>query len=373
MEYRTWQKAEVSPSLLGFGCMRFPTNEDGSINKEKTYEMLDYAMKMGVTYYDTAYTYHNKMSEKFIGEYFTKYERESFYFATKLPLWLVKTEEDVERIVREQLDNLQTDYIDFYLVHAMDKERLAWMEKMHAFEKLMKYKEDGVIRHLGFSFHDNFDTFEKILTSYPWDFCQIQYNYMDTDYQAGTKGLKLAGQLGIPVVVMEPVRGGSLLRLPEDILQLFKEHNPEASYASWPLRWVADHPEVKVILSGMSTEEQVVDNIHTFTEFGVMTEGEKEVIAKAKVMIEKRQKNRCTGCEYCMPCPHGVDIPYNFKYWNDDSMFLDGTGKRHYKGLGNERAIFCKECGKCEAACPQHISIREDLKKVARDFEDERD
>lgn len=368
MEFRTWEKEQVSPSLLGFGCMRFPLLEDGTIDKERTEQMLDYAMAHGVTYYDTAYTYINKTSEKFIGEYFKKYERESFYFATKLPLWCVKTEEDVDRILQEQLDNLQTDYIDFYLVHAMDRERLAWMEKMHAFEKLMKYKEEGVIRHLGFSFHDTYEVFEQIITSYPWDFCQIQYNYMDTDYQAGDKGCELAGKMGIPVVVMEPVRGGSLLRLPEDIKKHFKEYNEEASYASWPMRWVADHPEVKVILSGMSDEEQVKDNINTFTNFDPLKDEEKEVIHKVKALISQRQKSRCTGCEYCMPCPHGVDIPANFKYWNDDSMYLDGNGKRHYAGLGSEQAVNCKQCGKCEAACPQHISIREDLKKVAQDL-----
>lgn len=368
MEYRTWEKAEVSPSLLGFGCMRFPLREDGSIDKERTTKMLDYAMEQGVTYYDTAYNYLGGESERVVGEYFTKYERETFYLATKLPIWLVKTEDDVERIFKEQLEKMQTDYIDFYLVHALNQERLDWMVKMNVFDKLMKFKEEGLIRHLGFSFHDTYDVFEKILTSYPWDFCQIQYNYMDTDYQAGTKGLKLAGELGIPVVVMEPIRGGSLVQLPEDVLDVFRECNPDASRASWPLRWVADHPEVKVILSGMSTEEQVMDNIHTFNEFAAMTEEEKQAVQKAKVLIEKRQKNRCTGCEYCMPCPHGVDIPSNFRYWNSDSMFMDGSGKRLYASLGTEQAIYCKECGKCEAVCPQHISIREDLKKVAKDL-----
>lgn len=368
MEYRTWEKAEVSPSLLGFGCMRFPVNEDGTIDREKSTKMLDIAMAEGVTYYDTAYPYHNKESELFMGEYLKKYERESFYLATKLPIWLVKNEEDTDLLLQEQLEKLQTDYIDFYLVHAMDRERLAHMEKMHVFEKLQKYKEEGVIRHLGFSFHDSYEMFEKILTSYPWDFCQIQYNYMDTEYQAGTRGLKLAGEMGIPVVIMEPIRGGSLVRLPEDISRHFKEYAPEASYASWPLRWVADHPEVKVILSGMGDEEQVRDNIRTFSGVTSLTDEEKQVVSTVKSLIQARQKSRCTGCEYCMPCPFGVDIPANFKYWNDDSLYEDGSGKKRYASLGSEQAANCKECGKCEKECPQHIAIREDLKKVAMDL-----
>lgn len=368
MEYRRWEKAELDTSLLGFGCMRFPTEEDGSIKKEETEKMLDMAIAGGVTYIDTAYPYLNQQSESFLGEYLKKYERESFYLATKLPVWLVKKTEDADRYFEEQLKKLQTDYIDFYLLHALDQERFEKVEEMKIYEKMLEYKKSGKIRHLGFSFHDNYETFERILKSHPWDFVQIQYNYMDTEFQAGDKGLKLAGEMGIPVVVMEPIRGGSLLRLPEDIKQVFTDYHPEASLASWPLRWVADHPEVKVILSGMGAIEQVEDNLSVFSSKAALTEEEKQVISKVRTMIEKRQKSRCTGCEYCMPCPFGIDIPSNFKYWNESSMYMDETGKRHYKSLEEAQAKNCRQCGKCETVCPQHLPIREDLKKTADTF-----
>ncbi len=369
MEYRTWEKAEVSPSLLGYGCMRFPLNEDGTINREKAEALLDKAMKAGVTYYDTAYTYHNKESEIFLGEYLKKYERESFYLATKLPVWLVKTEEDVERYLEEQLEKLQTDYIDFYLMHAMDEEEFEKAEELKIFEKLERFREEGRIRHIGFSFHDSYEVFEKILKAHPWEFVQIQYNYMDINYQAGTKGCKLAGELGIPVVIMEPLRGGALATLPEDITCHFKERNAEVSTASWALRWLADHSEIKVILSGMGTMEQLEDNIHTLSNAEPLTEEERKLFVDIKNLIESKQKSRCTGCSYCMPCPFDVDIPKNFRFWNDESMYQDGNGKRRYNNLGEAKATQCKECGKCEEACPQHIAIREDLKRVAADLE----
>ena len=369
MEYRTWDKAEVSPSLLGYGCMRFPKNEDGTIDRVKAGELLDKAMKEGVTYYDTAYTYHNKESELFLGEYLQKYERESFYLATKLPVWLVKEEADVDRLFEEQLEKLQTDYIDFYLMHAMDAEEFEKTEELHVFEKLLQYKAEGRIRHIGFSFHDSYETFEKILKSHPWDFVQIQYNYMDVNYQAGRRGCKLAGQMGIPVVIMEPLRGGALANLPEDITAHFKARNPEASTASWALRFLADHSEIKVILSGMGNMEQLEDNLHTLSDVGPLSEEERELFANIKKMIEDKQKSRCTACGYCMPCPFGVDIPKNFRLWNDESMYQDGNGRRRYNNLKEAKATFCKECGKCEDACPQHIAIREDLKRVAADLE----
>ncbi len=369
MEYRTWEKSEVSPSLLGYGCMRFPTKEDGTIDREQASALLDKAMAEGVTYYDTAYTYHSKESEIFLGEYLKKFERESFYLATKLPVWLVKTEEDVEKYLNEQLEKLQTDYIDFYLMHALDEEEFNKAEELEIFEKLEKFREDGRIRHIGFSFHDSYEVFERILKAHPWEFVQIQYNYMDTNYQAGTKGCKLAGELGIPVVIMEPLRGGALAKLPEDIACHLKERNPDVSIASWALRFLADHPEVKVILSGMGSMEQLEDNLSTLSNAAPLNEEEKELFVNLKKMIEDKQKSRCTGCGYCMPCPFGVDIPKNFRFWNDESMYQDGNGKRRYNNLKEAKATFCKECGKCEEACPQHIEIRKDLKRVAAELE----
>ena len=292
MQNRKWERAGISPSLLGYGTMRLPVTEDGTIEKEKAEEILNLAIENGVNYIDTAYPYLNGQSETFLGEYLKRYDRKDIYLATKLPVWLVESREDAERIFDEQRKRLQTDYVDFYLFHAMDRERFARMEDLKIYDLLKDYQKQGKIRYIGFSFHDNYETFEKMLKSHPWDFVQIQYNYMDTDFQAGEKGLNLVGQKKIPVVVMEPIRGGSLLRLPDEMKKYFTAFDPTASMASWPLRWVAGHEEVKVILSGMGTKEQVMDNIQTLENPRPLSKEEHQVIEEVKKLILTRQRSR---------------------------------------------------------------------------------
>lgn len=371
MEHRTFEKLGVSPSLLGFGCMRFPQTPDGNIDEAEAEKMLNRAMDAGVNYIDTAYPYHNGDSEPFVGRVLKKRDRDSFFLATKLPVWNVKTKEDVKRIFQEQLDRLDVDYVDFYLLHCLDKEKWQTVLELDIIPYMEQMKEEGKIRYLGFSFHDDFETFKTIVTYRKWDFCQIQYNYVDTDIQAGDKGYELTEELGIPLVIMEPIKGGSLATLPDVVTEPFRDYNPENSVSSWALRWVASKPNVKVVLSGMSTMEQVEDNLKTFENFIPLSLKEKEIVADVAASIKKRTKNGCTGCAYCMPCPFGVNIPKNFRIWNDLSMYgnKEGSKRAYFSELAeDERADKCQKCGKCEEVCPQALHIRENLEQVAEDM-----
>lgn len=365
MEYRTMDCLGVSTSLLGFGCMRFPKNADGSIDEPLAEEMLDEAIAAGVNYIDTAYPYHNGASEPFVGRVLDKYERSSYLLATKLPVWQVHSREDAEALFEEQLRRLNKSYVDFYLLHALDKERWERVQEQGLLEFALDLKKQGKIRALGFSFHDEYAVFEEILTAFPWDFCQIQFNYMDVRYQAGEKGYELAKQLGIPMVVMEPVRGGALAALEGSVADLFYQAAPQASVASWGYRWVASHDNVKVVLSGMSEPGQVKDNLKTFSRFKPLDEEEQQVVEKVRETIEARVKNGCTACRYCMPCPSGVDIPENFRIWNHYAMYGDlQKAKNEFHSLKEKSASACAACGLCEQQCPQHIPIRQHLKAV---------
>ena len=372
MEMRTFDKLGIETSLLGFGCMRFPVDAQGKINEPEAERMIDRAIAAGVNYIDTAYPYHNGDSEPFVGKVLKKYERSSFYLATKLPCWNVKTLEDVDRLFNEQLSRLQTDYIDFYLMHAMNGELFSRMEKLGVVKRLEELKAEGKIRNLGFSFHDSFEAFEKIINYRDWDFCQIQLNYMDTKDGPGMRGYELAEKLGIPLVIMEPIKGGSLACFAEDIAEVFRTMDKDASIASFALRWVGSLPNVKVILSGMSAMDQVEDNLATFENFEPLSEQEKETIEGIVALINSRVQNGCTGCRYCMPCPAGVDIPGNFSAWNTYHMYQNYNVVRWNweNQLGeSKQAKNCIQCGKCEQACPQKLSIREDLKKVQADLD----
>lgn len=372
MEMRKLDKLGIETSLLGFGCMRFPTTQDGKIDEARAEQMLDRAIAAGVNYIDTAYPYHNGESEPFVGKVLKKYDRDSFFLATKLPLWSLKSLEDAKRIFEDQLNRLQTDHIDFYLLHAVGKERWDSVKPMGVIEYLEQMQKEGKIRYLGFSFHDDYEVFEEIIKYRAWDFCQIQYNYMDTEEQAGDKGYALAESLGVPLVIMEPIKGGSLANFSEDINEKFRSVNPEASIASWALRWVGSHPGVKVILSGMSTEEQVEDNLKTFDNFVPLTEAEQAAVEEIVKELRSRVQNGCTGCRYCMPCPAGVNIPGNFAAWNRYHIY--GTYDHVKRAWENEikeseKAKNCIKCGKCEKACPQKLSIRADLEKVQQDLD----
>ncbi len=359
-------KLGIDTSILGFGCMRFPT-VDGNIDEPLAEQMLDRAYAAGVNYFDTAYPYHNGQSEPFVGRVMSKYPRDSFFFATKLPLWSVNSLDDAKRLFKEQLEHLRSEYVDFYLLHACNRERFDKMVDLGVVDYLVSEKEAGRIRNLGFSFHDNFDAFRHIIEYRDWDFCQIQYNYMDREDQAGDAGVALAEALNIPLVIMEPVKGGSLATLPEDVTRPFRAIDPDASTASWALRFVASRENVKVVLSGMSTPEQLEDNLKTFTDFKPLIEEEESAVEEVAETLRKRVFNGCTGCRYCMPCPNGVNIPGNFSIWNDYGMY-NNAGRTKWKWehdfADDVKAKNCVECGLCEEACPQHISIRENLKEL---------
>lgn len=373
MEKRKIKKLNVETSLLGFGCMRFPTTKDGKIDEVAATKMLDEAYENGVNYFDTAYVYHNGDSEIFTGKVLDRYPRHTYYLATKLPVWEVNKPEDVERLLDEQLSKLNKEYIDFYLLHALDGKQWDKMVELGVPEICEKMKEKGKIKYFGFSFHDDYNAFEKIINARDWDFCQIQLNYMDIDIQAGLKGYRLAEEKNVPMIIMEPVKGGNLAVLPDEIEKIFKKERPNQSIASWALRWVASKPNIMTVLSGMSNMEQVRDNLDTFIHFEPISDKENSIVMKAAATIRSRVANGCTGCGYCMPCPAGVNIPQNFRIWNQYHMYMNAGGLNWmwYNEISDkEKADKCIKCGKCEQLCPQKIAIRDNLAEMNKEITD---
>lgn len=370
MEYRLNQLLNVKTSLLGFGCMRFPLLENGSIDEEQVEEMFRLAFEGGVNYFDTAYPYLNGQSEVVVGKVLKKYPRESFYLATKLPVWEIDSKEKALRIFEEQLSKLQTNYFDFYLLHSLSKDKWDKCKDLGLIEMCEQLQKEGKIKHFGFSFHDSYEVFEEIINYRNWDFCQIQFNYMDLDEQAGLKGLKLCESKGIPNIIMEPLKGGSLTKYSSDIEQLFKDRDSSKSIASWGLRFVGGYDNVLVMLSGMSNIAQMKDNISTFTDFKKLSLEENNFIEDVVRKIHERVKNGCTGCRYCMPCPQGVNIPRMFSMWNKQSMYDNFDVVRYAWNITTpkEFSTSCVKCGLCESLCPQHINIREDLEKAYTDL-----
>jgi predicted aldo/keto reductase-like oxidoreductase len=375
MEYRKFGKLDWKVSALGFGCMRFPT-EDGERLSAKILEaeavgMVRHAIDNGVNYIDTAYPYHGGQSEVVVGKALREGYREKVKLATKLPVWMVNGPDDFDRILDEQMKKLQTDHIDFYLLHALGTSR--WRDVVLKHDLLGRAKAalaDGRIRHLGFSFHDGYEAFEEIVQgSDLWDFCQIQYNYMDTESQAGVRGLKLAAERGLAVVVMEPLMGGRLADPPKDVRAAMENCLVKRSPAEWALQWLWDQREVSVVLSGMSTMNQVEENLRFAgnSHIGSFSEAEQAVIAKACELYQARTVIPCTRCNYCMPCPNGVQIPANFEIFNYAGLFDDvPTAKFKYQVFLKEeqRSGACIACGICEDACPQKIPISEWMPKV---------
>lgn len=370
MQYRKDRYGEPI-SLLGYGCMRF-TKNGNSIDLDKAERELMLAIKNGVNYLDTAYIYPG--SEVVVGEILHRNHcREEIRLATKLPQYYIKSGAAIEKYFNEQLTRLQTDYIDYYLMHMLT-DVAAWekLKKLGIEAWITQKKKEGKIRNIGFSFHGNTEMFIQILDAYDWDFCQIQYNYMDTEEQAGDKGYALAEELGIPLVIMEPVKGGSLANFSDDINAKFKAMDKDASIASWAFRWVGSHSNAKVILSGMSSEEQVEDNLKTFSNFKPLDEAEEKMISEIVSDLQGRVQNGCTGCRYCMPCPAGVNIPQNFALWNKYHIYgtYDHVKNAWEKDLKDEeKAKCCVKCGKCEKVCPQHLSIRRDLELAQKDLD----
>ncbi len=370
MQYRTFGTLDWKPSALGFGAMRLPIidGDPSRIDEKEAQTMVRYAIDHGVNYVDTAYPYHRGTSESFLGKALQDGYRERVKLATKMPCWLIKTPEDFDTYLDEQLTRLQTEYIDFYLLHALNKETWPTMLELKVFDWAEKAIHDKRIRYLGFSFHDEYELFKEIVDSHNWTFCQIQYNYMDEDYQAGTKGLHYAASKGLAVVVMEPIRGGQLANPPESIQKLWDSTPTKRRSADWALQWVWNHPEVSLLLSGMSTLEQVNQNVTSADKSRpeLLTEEELAVIARVRDTYRELCPIPCTGCEYCIPCPHNVKIPEIFEIYNEAVMYNALTSaKRMYQFVKEEeRADKCEQCGECEEKCPQKLGIRELLSKA---------
>jgi len=372
MQYRTFGKLDWKPSALGFGAMRLPTLNDDQkqIDEPLATRMIRYAIDHGVNYVDTAYPYHGGASEPFVGRVLQDGYREKVKLATKLPCWLVKESGDFDRYLDEQLERLQTEHIDFYLLHALGEKQWHIMHDMGVLDWAERALGDGRIRHLGFSFHDTYAVFQEIVDAYDaWTFCQIQYNYMDIDYQAGTRGLKYAADKGLAVVVMEPLRGGQLAQTPpETVARLWAMAAQQRSPADWALQWVWNQPEVSLLLSGMSAMQHVMENVASAERSGVgqLTEAELTLIEGVRAAYQTLSPIPCTDCKYCMPCPNGVNIPGIFEIYNSALMYGHLENARAaYRWVGKEhQADQCIECGECEEKCPQGISIIEWLKKA---------
>lgn len=362
-------------SILGFGCMRFQRKQ-GKIDMALAEKQIMAAYKGGVNYYDTAYIYPG--SEAAIGEIFEKnHIRDKIYIATKLPHYLIKSREGLDKLFAEELERLRTDHVDYYLMHMLT-DTATWnrLKEMGIEQWLEEKKASGAIRQVGFSYHGNTEVFCDLVDAYDWDFCQIQYNYMDEHTQAGRRGLHYAHAKGLPVIIMEPLRGGRLVnQLPEEAKEIFGEST--WTPAQWAFRWLWDQPEVTVVLSGMNTDEMVTDNLQTASDVTVNHFGEEEraLIARVVTAINAGVKVGCTGCRYCMPCPQGVDIPGVFNAYN--RRYQEGwfQALREYymcTAFRNKSAAAsqCIGCGKCEKHCPQGISIRQELQNAQKVLED---
>lgn len=369
MQYRKFGRCDFNVSALGFGCMRLPVvgGDNNNINEDDAIKLIRNAIDRGVNYIDTAYPYHGGNSEVLVGKALKNGYRERINLATKMPVWLVKEYSDFDKYLNEQLKKLQTDHIDMYLMHALSKDRIDALEKLDVYKFLDGAIKDGRIRNAGFSFHDDVNTFKRIVDSYNWTFCQIQYNYLDVNYQAGLEGLKYAANKGLAVVIMEPLKGGKLAgNLPDTVKDTFGSYKEKRTPAMWSLKWVWNHPEVTLLLSGMNSMEQLNENISIAEKAlpGSMSEEELHTIETARNEFKKLIRVDCTACEYCLPCPAGVNIPRNFSLYNEVYMHNDLAGSRKWYSLMNEkeRALSCVECGRCETLCPQHIQIRKHLK-----------
>jgi len=375
MKYRK-DKYGNEISALGYGCMRFPQTL-GKINKEKTEQQIMMAIDGGVNYFDTAYMYPG--SESVLGEILEKNRvRDKVKIATKLPHYLIKSYEGLEKLFNEQLRRLRTDHIDYYLMHMLsDIQTWEKLKSLGIEEWLASKKESGIISQIGFSYHGNSDMFCKLVDAYDWDFCQIQYNYMDEHSQAGRKGLNHAHDKGLAVIIMEPLRGGKLVsHLPEDAKRIFASHPVKRTPAQWAFRWLWDQPEVTCVLSGMNSEEMVIDNMTTApgTNVGELTSEDKEMLQNVVDAINSKMKVGCTGCGYCLPCPASVDIPgtfaaYNRKFtesrlWGPIEYLINTAMRKDSTAASN-----CIGCGKCEKHCPQYIPIRHELKNAQKHLE----
>jgi predicted aldo/keto reductase-like oxidoreductase len=381
MLYRKMPKNGDKLSIIGFGAMRLPTKQDGSIDEEKATQMIHYAIDNGVNYIDTAWPYHMGESEPFLGRVLADGYREKVKLATKMPQWMIKNLDDMDSFLNKQLERLNTDHIDYYLLHSLVGSSWKTIWDLGVNDFLDRAKADGRIINAGFSYHGNAEDFKDVVDGYDWDFCQIQYNFLDEDIQAGRKGLEYAASHDLGVVIMEPLRGGNLTDpVPCEIMDIWNEADVKRSPAEWALRWVWNHPEVTVVLSGMTEPYHVEENLKSAGEAlaDSLTAKELKLIDRVADKYRELMKINCTGCRYCMPCPQGVDIPTCFETYNNlymfggkDRLMIMYAAKLGGILRGAERnfASQCVQCGQCLNACPQHLPIPQLLEKVMEEFE----
>ncbi len=366
MQYRTFGALDWQASALGFGCMRLPTRGENhaNIDEPEATRMLHYAIDHGVNYVDTAYPYHSGNSELVVGRALKGGYRQKVRLATKLPCWKVETAADFDRLLNEQLAKLQTEHIDFYLLHSLNQTSWRKMHGLGVLDWLEKTRRDGRVGHFGFSFHDKYEVFAEIVDAYDkWTFCQIQYNYMDIEEQAGIRGLRYAASKGLAVVIMEPLLGGRLVRPPAEIQALWDTAPSPRSPADWALQWLWGQPEVSVVLSGMSTMEQVQQNVASAcsSRLDALTPEELALVARVRARYQEICPIPCTGCEYCLPCPNGLRIPRLFEIFNTGRMYntLEQAREQYTRIPAEEKADACVACRQCEEQCPQQIPISE--------------
>lgn len=364
-------------SRLGLGTMRLPVK--GIIKREanpiidykEAQKLVDFAIENGINYFDTAYMYHAGKSEKFIGTALSKYPRESYYLVDKLPIWMCKKCADMEKIFSNQLKRTGTAYFDNYLLHSLDKNNFEKCEKFGAYDFLVEKQKQGLIKNIGFSFHGTIDDLKQIVSAHHWDFAQIQLNYLDWKNQDARTQYEILTEAGIPVIVMEPVRGGKLADIPKDAEKLFKNINSDASAASWAIKFVANFPNVVTILSGMNSIEQLQDNINTLTDFKPLTDSELQACFNAASIMNKKDVIPCTGCDYCADCPKGVKISTVFACYNEyknGDISEEESKKKYSEILAENNADVCIKCGKCASHCPQSIKIPEKLEELKSFF-----
>jgi len=377
MQYVPFGKHGFDVSRLGFGCMRLPTRTEGDqrvVDQEAAVALIRRGIDGGVTYVDTAYPYHGGESEIVVGKALKNGYREKVTLTTKLPIWAVNEEKDMNRLLDEQLKKLDVPYVDFYLLHAMNNERMDKMIAFHYKDFLAQAVRDGRIKRPGFSFHDGKEAFLRILHDYgDWGMAQIQFNYLDDQEQATVDGLREAGRMGIPIVVMEPLRGGALANPPKNVRELMENHPRKRSAVEWAFAYIADYPEVATILSGMSNQQQLDDNLRVFDTLtvGGMTDADRQFAKELKQAYLSRMPVKCTACQYCQPCPQGVHIPDIFQAYNSGKMF-DNMGQFQWRYREMTEKSFdasnCVQCGACEAACPQHLSIIDWLQTIDKEY-----
>ncbi|PMQ01972.1 MAG: aldo/keto reductase [Dictyoglomus sp. NZ13-RE01] len=375
MKYRKFGKTDIEVSILGFGAMRLPIigGDHTAINEPEAIKMIRYAIDHGVNYVDTAYPYHGGKSEVVVGKALKDGYRNKTYVATKLPVWLTNSKEDCDKYLDEQLKRLDMEYVDFYLLHALNKDTWNKIYNFGVLDWAEKKIREGKFRYLGFSFHDDLETFKKIVDAYDWTFCQIQYNYIDIDYQAGREGLQYAANKGLAVVIMEPLRGGNLVNPPAKVRELMESYKVKRNPVEWALLWLWNQKEVTTVLSGMSTLEQVIENIKIAekAEVGILDREDIELVERLRDTFLGIKAINCTQCQYCLPCPYGVDIPRNFHIYNEGFRYNNwGHAKWLYNNTlkPEEMASNCQKCGICETKCPQNLPIRDLLEMVAREL-----